>query len=271
MKARILFTTIILAFAACLLAQDSTQVVITHTSDQTPLEFLKANMWKFIFLVFAVLETWLGQTGKVKAGSLLAVFLNWIGKFLGKQADILKSKEDNVKILQAKRQAKMDAKRRREFPNLPKILLLGFAISTASIVFAQSPWNGFWKPVEKDMFLYTAGEELKSHEWLFRPTVSLSAMKFTPSDEEGKTFDVSSFTSAGFGLSYNHYVEANGKPYNNIGVNALMLFTAIPTETAPAGISLAATVTALQYLNFGVGWDFELKNYFLMAGVSFTF
>jgi hypothetical protein len=137
-----------------------------------------------------------------------------------------------------------------------------------------NPWNGFFRPVDKTMFIMRAASEEdlnKQSVWLFRPTVEITAMQLIPSATEGKMFDVSSFQSVGMGLSYQHFISIDGVPYNNYGFNFLLLFDAIPRETVALNISPTVTVSALKIMNFGVGYHFGLNKPFLLTGLTYTF
>jgi len=90
-------------------------------------------------------------------------------------------------------------------------------------------------------------------------------------DKELKQVSSSSFTSLGLGLGYQHYINIDGVPYNNFGFNFLMLYTAIPTETTKSGISLAGTVSALKFIDLGVGYDFDVKQIFGLMGIKYNF
>ena len=136
----------------------------------------------------------------------------------------------------------------------------------------QNPWSGFFKPVDKNLFLKRAYETgTEQSLWLFRPSVELTALQLIPSKENGKVFDVSSFKSIGMGISYQHFTTINGLPYNNYGFNVFALFDAIPSETTAINISGAVTVSALQYLNLGGGYNIGLKKFFLLAGIQYNF
>ncbi len=137
----------------------------------------------------------------------------------------------------------------------------------------KSAWAGFFKPVDKNLLAVKSrmGALEAPSVWLFRPTVEISAMQLIPSAVEGKIFEVSSFQSVGMGVSYQHFIENSGSPYNNYGFNLLVLFDAIPRETTDLNLSLAGTVSALQYMNFGVGYNFGMKKPFLLTGLTYNF
>jgi hypothetical protein len=135
-----------------------------------------------------------------------------------------------------------------------------------------SPWTGFFRPVTTDIFISNSLQAaLTPSAWVFRPTVEITAMQLIPTKESGKIFDVSSFQSVGMGMSYQHFIEVEGAPYNDYGFNALLLFDAIPRETTAINLSLAATVSALKILNFGAGYNFGIKKIFLLTGLTYNF
>ena len=136
-----------------------------------------------------------------------------------------------------------------------------------------NPWSGFFRPVDKTIFNMRAAtaDAGKQSVWLFRPTVEVTALQLIPSTSSEKVFDVSSFQSVGMGLSYQHFIEYNGQPYNNYGFNFLVMFDAIPRETTALNLSLAAAVSALEFMNFGVGYNFGMKKPFLLTGLTYNF
>lgn len=136
----------------------------------------------------------------------------------------------------------------------------------------KGPWSGFFKPVDKSLFaIRSVMGTIETPRWLFRPAVEISALQLIPSDIEGKIFEVSSFQSLGMGISYDHFIDYNGQPYSNYGFNFLVLFDAIPRETTTLNLSLAGTVSAFQYMNFGGGYNFGMKKFFLLTGITYNF
>jgi hypothetical protein len=162
----------------------------------------------------------------------------------------------------------------QQYDNAKKsVQILIIAVMLAGIGFtagAQSKWDGFFKPVDKNLFSLMATSPGKTtNVWMFRPTVSITAMQFVPDKEQG--FLVNAFNSAGTGISYNHYIEQNGEPYANYGFNLLLLFGYDTSETTPASLSFAGTVTAFQLINLGIGYSPQIKKPFILTGIAITF
>jgi len=155
-----------------------------------------------------------------------------------------------------------------------RLVVLLILITISGLVHSQGSWDGFFMPMSAQKFdRMVAGRGDKSIDpklWLFRPAVSISAMKLMY-DKELKQVSSASFTSLGLGLGYQHYVNVDGLPYNNFGFNFLMLYTAVPTETTKSGISLAGTVSALKFIDIGVGFDFDVKQIFGLMGIKYNF
>lgn len=150
-----------------------------------------------------------------------------------------------------------------------KFLLLAFVVLTFSCM-AQKPFQGFFKPVPDNLF----SQEVKTQRgitgpsaWFFRPTVSLTATQFLLS----KPVEVTSLNSFGMGMSYCKFTEVDGQSYMNFGLNALLLFTEKLGEVEPFKLSMAVTVTALQYVSVGAGYSFETKKPFILTGVVYNF
>ena len=157
---------------------------------------------------------------------------------------------------------------------MKKLAVLMIVLSFSVMTFGQSKWNGFFKPVTYDtprfreMREYSRGE-FDMSIWLFRPTVSLTALQFTW-DKEAKAFQSTPFSSVGMGIGYQHYIDVDNEPYNNFGLNALVLMNQSTTDD-PVTASLVVTVTALRFISVGTGYDLGRKVVFLLTGVSYSF
>jgi hypothetical protein len=143
------------------------------------------------------------------------------------------------------------------------IAILFFAIFTAS-AFGQ----GIFKPVPDNLFKshspnYTAIQN--ASVWLPRFSAAVVANQFTY-NKETKNLDMTSFSKVGLGISYSHFVPVNDLPYNNFSANAFVFF-----PTNDSGVSFALTVSALQYINVGAGYDVKLKTPFILTGIAYTF
>ncbi len=147
-----------------------------------------------------------------------------------------------------------------------KKLIIFFAVLTISAgVFGQ----GFFKPVPKNLFSGEKAIKAATGTWLFRPAVTLTAMQFSLT----KPVEVASLTSLGTGVSYAHFIDNEGVPYNNFSVNALLLFNQdlINGSVEPAKLSLAITGSFLQFVSVGAGINFSTKKFFLLTGVVYNF
>jgi hypothetical protein len=122
----------------------------------------------------------------------------------------------------------------------------------------------FFKPVRSDLFSnVTADSRAKgSSIWLPRPSATISAVQWNY-DKDAKTFNATAFQSVGLGVGYQHFIEANGVPYNNYGFNALML---LGTD-----ISAAVTCTALGIINAGICYNITLRQFGVLTGVQIRF
>jgi hypothetical protein len=105
--------------------------------------------------------------------------------------------------------------------------------------------------------------------WLVRPVVTLTATRF----DLGKIVTVSPLSSLGTGVSYSHFISVNGEPYNNFGANLLVLFTQdlMDGGVEPAKLSLAGTISFLQYVSVGAGYSFAENKVFLLSGIVYNF
>lgn len=146
-------------------------------------------------------------------------------------------------------------------------LLLVFVMGAS----AQSPVKGFFAPVPDDLFEKSGLRDIENpHVWLIRPAVGLSAVSFTY-NAEIKSFETSAFNKVMFGGGYQHFIEVNGEPYNNFSVNALVCFDANPNDITKTGVTVAATVSALNFVNVGIGRDFGAKKFLILTGITYSF
>lgn len=253
MKKFLAFVMMIFVTAiAVIAAQPDTIPVNIVTGGDSILDILKSNWAVLAVILYSVLEFWLSQTGKVKEGSFLALIINFVGKFFRKQLPVVKGKFMTEIQFKAVRGLKI------------MLLFLFLAPLTAS---AQGPWEGFLKPKAgiKAELLKADGDQ--SAEWFFRPAATMTAIQFSY-DKDLKAFRSSVFSSAGVGLGYQHYVEKNGTLVNNFGINTLLMLDA---TNANAGIALAGTINALQFVNVGGGYNFTEKQFFILTGAVWNF
>ena len=155
-----------------------------------------------------------------------------------------------------------------------KILLILVLASLCGAGISQNAWDGFFQPMSAQHFDKVVAQRgvkgINPKVWVFRPAVEVSAIKMTY-DKELKQVNSSSFTSMGVGLGFQHYIDIDGMPYNNFGFNLILLYSAIPLETTKTGMSLAGTVSALKFLDVGVGYDFDVKQVFGLMGIKYNF
>lgn len=144
-------------------------------------------------------------------------------------------------------------------------ILLAFLMIT-TIGFSQS-FKGYFRPIDDNIFVAKTGQKAITSVWLFRPVVEVTALQFTLTNP----VEVSSLSSLGTGLSYQHFIDNEGVPYNNFGVNGLILFNQDPLGVQPAKLSFAVTVNALQYVNIGAGYSLAVKKFFLLTGITYNF
>lgn len=149
------------------------------------------------------------------------------------------------------------------------LFLFVFLIS-GLMLSAQSPFQGFFKPLP-DFTSIQSTKDAGQSVWLFRPAVTISAIKFTYMNEEGNPWEMSNFSNMGAGLSYQHFINNDGNPYNNFGFSLFALFNNYPMGEGVATMSIATTVNLYQYWNFGTGYDFGVKKVFILTGITYSF
>jgi len=136
---------------------------------------------------------------------------------------------------------------------------------------SQNAFRYFFKPLPKT---YTEARDYRqagSSVWYFRPAVTVTALRFTYVHQPTNPFEVSNFSNMGAGISYQHFIDNAGVPYNNFGFSLLALFNNYPLGSGTATMSIAGTVNLFQYMNVGAGWDFSQKKVFFLTGVTYSF
>jgi hypothetical protein len=146
------------------------------------------------------------------------------------------------------------------------MILILVAISVAG--FSQKAFNGFFKPVDKQLFTNPLNTKAVVSAWLFRPVVTITAMQFTFADP----ITVTSLSSMGTGISYQHFISQNDVPYNNFGINGLLLFSQDLGDVEPAKLSFAVTGNFFNgYLSIGAGYSLGDKKFFALTGIALHF
>lgn len=137
---------------------------------------------------------------------------------------------------------------------LISIILIGISLS------AQS----FFKPVPKNLFNDpTVDRTFRGNTIILpRPALTISAVQWNW-DKENKSFNASAFQSIGLGAGLMHYIDTPDGPFCNYGANAMVL---LGTD-----ISAAVTVSALNLINVGATYNFSLKAFGILTGVSVKF
>jgi len=149
-----------------------------------------------------------------------------------------------------------------------KIITL-FLIVTVTVN-AQSPWSGFFKPVKVENSKLKAifGQTSTFSIWLFRPTISLSAIKMQYVGGD-KSFENSSLQTLGTGISYQQITTTDAVVYTNLAVNGLVLYNMDFSGTKPINLGIAATVGVFNNLiSGGIGFDFGQKYPFILLNAS---
>lgn len=159
-----------------------------------------------------------------------------------------------------------------------KIVILFAFLMSAFMLQAQSPWHGFFKPVNSSIFdqprksFVRVEGVLKSSDttivmpsaWKFRPAVNMSGVTLIYNKTTAKIESIPLSLGGGVGITYNYYINDNGLPYSPFGAGVSVFFD-------PTGVCALGTVTALQYLNFGGGYNLTTKHGLFIIGVQYSF
>ena len=152
---------------------------------------------------------------------------------------------------------------------MKKPLIILLMVSFLVTVNAQQKQVKFFAPVPTDLFT-TGQKAVNPSVWLLRPTATITAIQLNW-NKVTKQFDASAISSAGLGVSYAHYVEANRLPYNNFSVNALLLLGASLENTEPANVSLALTGSFMNFVSIGALYNVSNKSFGILTGVLLKF
>jgi hypothetical protein len=160
---------------------------------------------------------------------------------------------------------------------MKKLIIVCMLIVGSFVANAQTnPFKGFFKPVENDLFTnpdvmkFRGVDTLKTGVWMFKFDAEITAVQLLYNKTD-KKWTASPLSSAGPGIGYRHYIQYNGKPYCNFGVNLLALVGYDWTEVSTANLSLVTTVTFLDYINVGGGYNFGEKSPMIIMGAIVKF
>jgi hypothetical protein len=153
-----------------------------------------------------------------------------------------------------------------------KRLILLFGIILISIsVSAQY----FWQPVKNHPYFdqkLTKSVDRISGIWLVRLSAGVIAdeLKY---NKVSKVLEQQAFNKMGLGVSWNHYKDNAGNPYNDFSVNGFLF---VPSGATPTNMSIAVTASVFQFLQAGINLEPALFNsdYFpvsLLVGLKYSF
>jgi hypothetical protein len=152
---------------------------------------------------------------------------------------------------------------------MKKLIILFSFIAIFACTSAQERQVKFFAPVPNDLFK-TGVKVVNPSVWLFRPVATITAIQLNW-NKVTKKFDASALSSAGLGISYSHFIEANGLPYNNFSANAFLLLGASLENTEPANISFALTGSFMNFVSLGGLYNFQSKSFGILTGVAIKF
>lgn len=152
---------------------------------------------------------------------------------------------------------------------MKKLILISYFLLASLVGFSQV---SIWKPVPSNLFSAKKyGAALSARDttsiWLTRISVGVVANQFTY-NAVTRQLQGTVFSKVGVGMSYAHYVPSPGDlPYNDFSLHCFVFLPTTPDD----GLSFAASISSLKYLNLGIGYDVKLKQPFLLTGAVYTF
>ena len=134
--------------------------------------------------------------------------------------------------------------------------------------------QGLLKPVPGNMFSTrlmapVGASEVIQSKWLLRLNTGVVGTSYGK-NKTTKQFEVIPLSAVGFGLSYLHYKAVEGLPFNDFGVNVLLLQN---LQSAGMGLGVYGTYNTgpLGLLNVGTHYDFSVNQVFFDTGLTFHF
>jgi len=152
------------------------------------------------------------------------------------------------------------------------VILVFLAIGLSGI--AQNKWKGFFDPVKANSY-FDKDREFRADRgtgvMLWRGAVSFQANQLLYNKAK-KYFEPVAYEKIGVGLSYAHYKDVDGSPYNDFSVNGFMFF---PLDEN-SSVSFAVAGSFFQYFELGFGFEPKLINsdylpVYPFLGAKYTF
>jgi hypothetical protein len=154
-------------------------------------------------------------------------------------------------------------------------LLIGLSLVCNPSQAQSKPFKGFFKPVttieQQTKFngVISIDDGTPKTAWLFRPTITINALKMQYVGGE-KTFENSSLQTLGTGIAYQKYIDLDGTPYCQFAVNALVLYNLDYQSQTPINLGAAITLGVFNNIaSAGVGWDAKQKYPFILLNISY--
>jgi hypothetical protein len=162
---------------------------------------------------------------------------------------------------------------------MKKIIILLFFIGLSAGLTAQV---NLFKPVPKNLFAKAAPDTVltakgvyivqaleKSSQWILRLTGGVLGVSYYR-DKETKEVISEPLDAICAGISYLHYKEADGLPFNDFGFSAMLLQN---VQRAGMGLGIYGTYNTgpIGLLNIGTHYDFSLKVFMLDTALTWHF
>jgi hypothetical protein len=128
---------------------------------------------------------------------------------------------------------------------------------------AQSKFQNFFGHVPS---FGKEGEKALTGQWLPRPAFTASALQLPLG--QGATARLVSCVGAGIG--YALFQDKEGDPYQVVAFT-LSVFVGPSEDSSFTEITPALGVTAWQYINFGVGYNFGIQKPVLLLNLTYSF
>lgn len=142
------------------------------------------------------------------------------------------------------------------------IVLLGFGLTMS----AQKKFDSFFGKVP----VSRTHERGLTGQWLPRPAFTATAMQVPLMENSAARF-VNGF---GAGIGYGLFTEQNGESYQVVAFTLSAIFGTSESLLEGSGTTettIALGVTGWQYINFGIGYNFGIKQPVLLLNLAYSF
>jgi hypothetical protein len=273
----ILFFVTVVTFGQ-VVEQDSTgSATVVYTFGDSLMQFLSKNWATIAFTLLFVLSEWLGQTGKVKEGSVWAWIINLVLKLFKSKATGIQTKKA-VFMSDDKLMSSVKGVNRVKGNHFRTIILICLLSGVGMSISAQS----VWKPLPKDLFKILnsnlkQGQNAITHTWLWRIDGTFAVTESVYNSNIGD-YQTSVFSGVGPTFGINLFVpksKIDPTPYNILGFSGGILVGTDFYNMSLSSLKAVIMAKVFEYAKFGVSYTPNtpagIKHFGFIIGGSVNF